>query len=73
MRAYDELARVISFQVLGARYLIKTGYTAVVAITSIVKIVRMIGGIDNGMVATNLFSNSLVHEHRDKNENRKCL
>ena len=51
MKAYDELARVIIFQVLGARYLIKTGYTAVVAITSIVKIVkivRMIGGIDSG-------------------------
>ena len=48
MRAYDELARVIIFQVLGARYLLKTGYTAVVAITSIVKIVRIIGGIDSG-------------------------
>ena len=48
MRAYDELARVIIFQVLGARYLIKTGYTAVVAIISIVKIVRMIGGIESG-------------------------
>ena len=48
MEAYDELARVIIFQVLGARYLIKTGYTGVVAIISIVKIVRMISGIDNG-------------------------
>ena len=33
---------------LGARYLLKTGYTVVVAITSIVKIVRIIGGIDSG-------------------------
>ena len=48
MEAYDELARVIIFQVLGVRYLVKTGYTAVVAITSIVKIVRIIGGIDSG-------------------------
>jgi len=34
--------------VLGVRYLVKTGYTAVVAITSIAKIVRIIGGIDSG-------------------------
>ncbi|WP_201543910.1 hypothetical protein [Psychrobacter immobilis] len=48
MKAYDELARVIIFQVLGARYLIKTGYTVLVAITSIVKIVRIIDGIGSG-------------------------
>ena len=48
MRAYDELVRVIIFQVLGARYLIKTGYTAVVAIISIVNIVRIIDGIGSG-------------------------
>ncbi|MBB3106160.1 hypothetical protein FHS24_000651 [Psychrobacter luti] len=48
MKAYEELARVIIFQVLGARYLVKTGYTAVVAIISIVNIVRIIDGIDSG-------------------------